>query len=84
MNKNNRLLEKMIKMIDYYWILLQKNRTRCCKNCFKKVVHKTAEATGELIENQITVQISKAKPVSDGNSRNGEEIVTPPEKGKKC
>ena len=61
-----------------YWILLQ-NRTRCCKNCFQKVVHKTAEA-GELIGNKIAEKIVKPKLVPDVNIRNVEQIVIPPEK----
>ena len=46
----------------------------------EKVVHKTAEATGELTGNKIAENIVKSKPVSDVNSRNVEEIVIPPEK----
>ena len=42
------------------------------KTVSKKVVHKTAEATGELIEKKIAVP--------DENSRNVEEIVFPPNK----
>ena len=33
----------------------------------KKVVHKIAEATGELIGNKITNKIVKPKPVPDEN-----------------
>ena len=36
-----------------------------CKNCFQKVVHKTANATGELIGNKIVKKIVKPKPVPD-------------------
>ena len=32
------------KIIDYCY----KNRIRCCKNCFQKVVYRIAEAKGEL------------------------------------
>ena len=42
------------------------------KTAFKKVYHKTAEATGELVGNKIAVP--------DENSRNVEEIVFWPEK----
>ena len=59
-------------------------RLDAAKSASRKVVHKTAEATGELIENQITEQILKAKSVSVVNSRNVEDVIAPPEKGKKC
>ena len=39
----------------------KKTRLDAAKSASRKVVHKTAEATGELIENQITEQILKAK-----------------------
>ena len=58
------------KIIGYCY----KNMTRCCKNCFKKVVHKTAEATGQFIGNKITDKIEKPKSISDMNSRNVEEM----------
>ena len=51
-------------------------RTRCFKNCFQKVVHKAAEATGEFIGIKIASRIVK----SDENPRKIEEIVIPPEK----
>ena len=50
-----------------------KTRTRCCKNCFQKVLHKTAEAIGELIGNKIDEKIMKSKSVIDENSRNVEK-----------
>ena len=50
------------------------------KTSSKKVIHKTAEATRELIGNKIAEKIVKPKPVPDENSRNVEEIVIPPEK----
>ena len=62
----------------------KKTRLDAAKSASRKVVHKTAEATGELIENQITEQILKAKSVSVVNSRNVEDVIAPPEKGKKC
>ena len=40
-----------------------------------KVVHKKAEATGELIGSKIADKIVKQKPVSEANARNVEEIV---------
>ena len=46
----------------------------------KKVVHKTTEATGELIGNKITENIMKPKPLPVQNSRNDEKINVPPEK----
>ena len=62
----------------------KKTRLDAAKSASRKVVHKTAEATGELIENQITEQILKAKSVFVVNSRNVEDVIAPPEKGKKC
>ena len=62
----------------------KKTRLDAAKSASRKVVHKTAEATGELIENQITEQILKAKSVSVVNSRNVEDVIALPEKGKKC
>ena len=35
-------------IVKNYWIQLQK-QIRCCKSCFQKVIHKTAETTGELM-----------------------------------
>ena len=49
----------------------------------KKVAHKTAEATGELIRKRIAEKFVKAKPVPDENLRNVGEINIPPEKGQK-
>ena len=46
----------------------------------KKVVHKIAEPTEELVRNKIAEKIVEPKPVSDVNSRNLEEIVSLPEK----
>ena len=63
------------KIIEYRY----KNRNRSCKNCFQKVVPKTAEATRELIGNKITEKVLKPKPVPDESSRNAEEVVIPPE-----
>ena len=48
------------------------------KTASKKVVHKAAEATGELIRNKIVGKILKP----DEHPRNAEEIVIPPEKRK--
>ena len=42
------------------------------KNTFKKVVHKIAEATGELIGNKVPEKGVKPKSVSEVNSRNFE------------
>ena len=44
----------------------------------EKVVHKTAERTGDFIENKIAE--NKPKPMPDANSRNVEKISIPPEK----
>ena len=48
----------------------------------KNVIHKTAEVTGELVENKITEKNVKPKPMSVSNSKNNEEINIVPEKEK--
>ena len=55
-------------------------RLDALKTASKKVVRKTAEATGEYIENETTDKTVEPKPVPDESSRNVEEIVIPPEK----
>ena len=50
------------------------------KTASKKVVHKTAEASRELIGNKITENIVKPKTAPNENSRNVDKIVIPPEK----
>ena len=60
-------------------------------NASKKVVHKAANGTGKSLGNKIvdTVtksnddKITKTKHVIDGNLRNVEHIIIPPEKRKK-
>ena len=52
-------------------------KTGTSKSC---VVHKTSEATDELIGNKIAENIMKPKSVSVENSRNDKEINIPPEK----
>ena len=47
-----------------------KTRLVALKNASKKVVHKTAEATGESIGNKITEKSVKPKPIPDENSTN--------------
>ena len=44
---------------------------------FKKVVHKAAEATGEVIGKKIAEKIVKPKPIIHENSTNIEKIVVP-------
>ena len=47
----------------------------------KRVVQKTAEATGDLIGNKITDKITSiGKPKDKGKTKEIEEIYTPPEK----
>ena len=46
----------------------------------KKVTHKTAKITGELIGIKIVEKVVKRKPVSDENLRDVEEVIIPPEK----
>ena len=52
-----------------------KTRTDALKAASKKVVHKTAEGTGELMVNKITDKFVKPKRVPDVNSSNVEKIV---------
>ena len=50
----------------------------------KRVVQKTAETTGDLIENKIAdkvTSVGKAKSREKGKKDGTEEIYTPPEKG---
>ena len=49
-----------------------KSRTRYSKTTSKNLVHKTAKATGEFIENKIADEIAKPKAMSDMNLRNVE------------
>ena len=48
----------------------------------KKVVHKAAEATGEVLGNKTADKIVKPKPLHDENLRDVEEKTIPPEKRK--
>ena len=57
-----------------------KTGARCFKNCFYKIVHNIAEATGEFKGNKIAGKIVKPKPAPDLNSRYFEEIVITAEK----
>ena len=50
------------------------------KTAFKKVAHKAAEATDELMGSKIADKIVKQKHVIDENPRGVEEIIIPPEK----
>ena len=47
------------------------------KTTFKKLVHKAAEETGEIIGNKSLKKIVKPKPAE--NSRNAEDIIIQPE-----
>ena len=50
------------------------------KAASKKVTHKTAKVTAELIGIKIAKKVVKPKPVSDENLRDVEEIIIPTEK----
>ena len=50
------------------------------KTASKKLVHKTAETTGKSLRNKIDDKIANQKPLTEANSRDIEEIVTPSEK----
>ena len=65
----------MRKIIGYR----PRNRTRDFKNCFENVVYKKLE---ELTKSKIGDKIVKPKLLLDVNSRNIEELLTPPEKRK--
>ena len=47
------------------------------KTTTKKVAHKAAEATGELIGNKFVNKLVKPKPVPEENSRKVEEVIVP-------
>ena len=49
-------------------------------NCYQKVVHYAAEATGKFIGNKIADKFVKLKPVPDMNLRDIEEILILQEK----
>ena len=51
--KKNYLVN-MVKNNGY----CSKNRNRCFKNCFKRIVQKNPEATGDLIGNKILDKIT--------------------------
>ena len=53
------------------------------KTVSKKVIHKTVEATDELIRNKTAEKLIEPKPVPDANLSNVEEIVIPPFKRQK-
>ena len=76
----------MSKDMDFCFLqeiyLWNTNNSRYYKNCQKKVLHKSAEATGEFKGNKIADKIGKPKPVPDKNLRNVEQIIIPPEKRK--
>ena len=48
----------------------------------KKKAHKAAEVTGELLGNKTGDKIVISKPVLEGNSRNVDGIIIPPEQRK--
>ena len=50
------------------------------KTAFKKVVHKAAEVTNEIIGKKIADKTVKPKPFSDETSKNIEETILSPEK----
>ena len=47
-----------------------KTRLDVVKTTFRKVVHKTTETTGELIENKIVEKVVKPKPIKTNLSNN--------------
>ena len=57
-----------------------KIRLDALKTASKKLVHKTAESTGEFLRKKIAGKIVKPLATPDENSRNVEEIAIPPDK----
>ena len=55
-------------------------RLDALKTASEKIVHKAAETAGKFTGNKITDKVVKPKHVIDGNSRNVEETIIPPEK----
>ena len=63
---------------------MHKNRNRCCKNRFKKVVQKTAKATGDVIGNKIADKITLlGKSKEKQKPKKAEETYIPLEKRQK-
>ena len=59
----------------------QKQRSEFAKTAGKRIVQKSAEATGDLIGNKITDKItSLGKSKNKEKETNEEEIIIPPEK----
>ena len=59
-----------------------KKGTDAAKTTSERVVQKTAEATGDLIENKIAGKITSiGKPQGKGKTKKIEKIYIPPEKG---
>ena len=73
---SQQTIQQMWEIIGYRY----ENRTRCCKKCLQKVVHKIALVIVDLIRNKIALKIVKPKSVPDENLRNVEKRVVPPEK----
>ena len=59
-----------------------KKGTDAAKTTSERVVQKTVEATGDLIENKIADKITSiGKPQGKGKTKKIEKIYIPPEKG---
>ena len=73
-----------IKSIQQIWKKIldtaTKTRLHAPKAASKKVVHKTAEASGELIGIKIAEKTVKQKALHEANSRNAGEIFIRPER----
>ena len=78
---------------EIYLTNMEKNHYKLLKkgtNASKKLIHKAAEAAGEFLGNKIAETLAKSyddrvattKHITDGNSRNIEEIIIPPQKTK--
>ena len=63
---------------------VKQSATDAFKTASKRVIHKTAEATGDLIGNKITDKITSAgKSREEDKTKKVQEIYIPPEKGSK-
>ena len=68
----------VVNMVKHYWIC-NKNRNSAVKTASKRVVQKTAEAAGDLIENKIADKLSSVGK-SKEKTKKVEEIYISPEK----
>ena len=81
--KTDKICLRIWNVSNKYGKQLLDTATNTRLNASKKVIHKTAKATGEFIRNKIADAIAKScndkivktKPIIHGNLRNVEEIL---------